>query len=316
MDPFERGVDEFLVSSESALRSGADPLGRLGWEELLPEIEGDLDARRAVFSLLRAQGRQLVTTAAPGLLMALPYTPLLQVGAPLPVATIELCSPRRGRRFLVLGAPAGRPLLIDRSGLGPCLVAPADYGLAGVEMAGDAELHDVVVDEGALVPLVAEDDAAKYRARSRLLGRWALSCDILGAAEVALDLAVAYAGDRRQFGQPIGTFQSVRHLLAAARVDCAAIEGLLGYMVERYPDVPASYDKVVKAVAGRNGRRVSQHALQTLGGIGFITEHDFHRYQSRIVTLDALLGSSTRLAHQLAVESRRSGLTELLPAFP
>lgn len=315
MRPFGDGVDEFVAASRSALRSGPNPLEHLGWEDLLLDLDGDTDARRAVFALFRAQGCELVTTAALGLVMAFPYAALLGVDQALPVLSVELHSPRQGRRTVVVGPVQGRRLLVDRVGLGPCLLDDDRYELVPIEMAGGVDLQEVVADDAALAPLLAEEESAKYRAQSRLLGRWALSADILGAAETALAGAVGYAADRHQFGQPIGRFQAIRHLLAAARVDCAAIEGLLAHLVERYPDVPGSYDKVVKAVAGRNGKRVSQHALQTLGGIGFTTEHDFHRYQGRIVTLDALLGNSTRLAHDLAVESRRSGLGDILPTL-
>jgi hypothetical protein len=316
MQPFDEDADEFVATSQSALRSGRDALANLGWEELLPEVDGDADARRAVFALFRAQGRELAASAALGLVMAFPYAPVLEVDGPLPMAAVEMCSPRRGRRTVVSGPVEGRRLLVDRVGLGPCLLDAGSFDLVPVDLAGGLDLHEVVLDEHALAPLVAEEESAKYRTRSRLMGRWALSSDILGAAETALSVAVAYAGDRNQFGQPIGRFQAIRHLLASARVDCAAIEAVLAHLVEHYPDVPGHYDKVVKALAGRNGRRVSQHALQTLGGIGFTTEHEFHRYQSRIVTLDALLGNSTRLAHDLAVESRRSGVGEILPSFP
>lgn len=49
----------------------------------------------------------------------------------------------------------------------------------------------------------------------------------------------------------------------------------------------------------RNGRRACERALQVLGGIGFTAEHDHHHFHSRIFALDALLGTSADLTHQL-----------------
>ena len=48
---------------------------------------------------------------------------------------------------------------------------------------------------------------------------------------------------------------------------------------------------LVKALAGRVSRRVTQATLQVLGAVGFTWEHDHHRYQRRALTLDALFGS-------------------------
>src|SRR4029077_14588269 len=112
-------------------------------------------------------------------------------------------------------------------------------------------------------------------------------------------LATEHATNRVQFGQPIGTFQSVRHLLAWARTDTTAIDAVVreGELLLDAP--PPHYGEVVKALAGRNGRRACERALQVLGGIGFTTEHKHHHFHGRVLALDALLGTSAELIHGL-----------------
>ena len=64
---------------------------------------------------------------------------------------------------------------------------------------------------------------------------------------------------------------------------------------------------MVKALAGRNGRRACERSLQVLGGIGFTAEHEHHHHHSRVLALDALLGSSAELTHDLGAWLRTSG---------
>ena len=112
-----------------------------------------------------------------------------------------------------------------------------------------------------------------------------------------------------QFGQPIAHFQAVRHLLASARVDAAAIAAVAEQSAEQYPALPPMRDAIFKALAGRNGRRICERSLQVLGAMGFTTEHGHHRFHSRVLVLDALLGSSSSLTHQIAVTLRASAGT-------
>jgi alkylation response protein AidB-like acyl-CoA dehydrogenase len=68
-------------------------------------------------------------------------------------------------------------------------------------------------------------------------------------------------------------------------------------------------DAILKALAGRNGKRICENSLQVLGAIGFTTEHEHHRFHSRVLVLDSLLGTSSTLTHQIAVTLRASAGT-------
>ncbi len=129
--------------------------------------------------------------------------------------------------------------------------------------------------------------------------RVAAAYEILGAAEGAFALAIDHANGRFQFGQPIGAFQAVRHLLAWAVTDTRAIESVTDLARELDAAAPPRYDEIVKVLAGRNGRRACERSLQVLGAIGFTAELDHHHFHSRVLTLDAVAGTSAELAAAL-----------------
>jgi acyl-CoA dehydrogenase len=128
--------------------------------------------------------------------------------------------------------------------------------------------------------------------------------DGVGAASRALDIAVEYAKDRRQFGVAIGTFQAVQHLCAdmlravelaraAAYYACWACDA--GDAVERHRAATMAL-----AFAGDELYSVGADAIQTHGGIGFTWEHDLHLYYKRLLTLQETGGGSVTQLEELA----------------
>jgi hypothetical protein len=308
---------EYLAAATRAVRTSGGPaaLDALGWWDLLPHLD-DPDQRTAAFALFRAQGRELASSPALGGLLAQPYLDGTAIAPGTVVATVTRTSPQRGPVHIAVGELDGRRLLVDRPGHGAALIDLDAVTLRPIDVPGRLVLHEVVLPDvtvGALdgsgtTPLVGETDAAAgARERSTFLGRVALAQEILGAAEAAVALAVGYAGDREQFGQPIGRFQAVRHLLAWARTDCVAVDGVARQTVELDRAAPPHADAVAKALAGRNGRSACQRALQVLGGIGFTAEHDHHHHHGRVLALDALLGTSAQLTAELGTWLRTAG---------
>jgi alkylation response protein AidB-like acyl-CoA dehydrogenase len=124
-------------------------------------------------------------------------------------------------------------------------------------------------------------------------GRRALAHQAAGACRAMLELARTHALEREQFGRPIARFQAVRHRLADALVAVEALEAALAAARdEAGPETAA----LAKAVAGRASRAVARHAQQVLAGIGFTTEHPFHRFLKRTLALEGLLGSADAIA--------------------
>ena len=101
----------------------------------------------------------------------------------------------------------------------------------------------------------------------------AMTCaDLVGTMQGALELACGYAAERRQYGQPVGEFQAVQHLLADAHV---ATEGArsatlhAAWAVDALPPAEAVLaGSVAKAYAARAARTVCETAIQVHGGIG------------------------------------------------
>ncbi len=316
LDPTEA---EFLPLALQAMEgsNAEEALTKLGWWDLLAQLD-DPTLRTAVFAAFRAQGRTLRDSSALAGLVAAPFLaqPALAAEGFAPgdvVAAIGRISRRSGAVHVVVGEPSGRRLLFDTPGHGAVIVDLAGVELRPIAIAGRLTLHEARVEPSAARTAVPEPVAAAARPLSIYLGRVAITMEILGAAERVLQLATQYAIDREQFGRPIGTFQAVRHLLAWGRTDCVAVEATAHHAVRLGATAPPGFGEVTKALAGRNGRRVCGRALQVFGGIGFTAEHDHHQYQSRVLALDALMGSSAELTPRLGTHLRISGTH---PGFP
>ncbi len=134
------------------------------------------------------------------------------------------------------------------------------------------------------------DAAAAERACNRLAT--GLSAEMLGAAGRVLDMSVAYAKDRVQFGRPIGSFQAVKHRLANALVDVEGMRSTVYYaawcVATGQPDASLAAS-MAKAWCSDASRRVMAAALQVHGGIGFTWEHGLHVFVKR-AQLDQVSG--------------------------
>src|SRR5262249_30865815 len=106
-------------------------------------------------------------------------------------------------------------------------------------------------------------------------GRFALAHQLVGASSALLQLATEYALSRSQFGVKIGTFQAVRHRLADVRV---AVDAAAAATVAAGTAPGCTSAALAKALAGRAAALAGKNCLQVFGGIGFSSEHTFHRY--------------------------------------
>jgi alkylation response protein AidB-like acyl-CoA dehydrogenase len=120
-------------------------------------------------------------------------------------------------------------------------------------------------------------------------GRISLAAGAVGLMQRALDLSLAYAKERRQFGRPIASFQLIQEKLAEMKLDLEASR-LLTYQAvwkklsgERYT-LEAS---MAKLFASEAANRVAYRAIQVHGGYGFFEEYEVARLyrDARILTL-------------------------------
>ncbi|MFL5779091.1 MAG: acyl-CoA dehydrogenase family protein [Chloroflexota bacterium] len=125
-----------------------------------------------------------------------------------------------------------------------------------------------------------EGDGFAIAMRTLDRSRPAIAAQALGIAQGALEVAAAYAGDRRQFGLRIGDLQMVGAMLADMAAGTEAARQLTyKACVEIDAGAPdaSRWSAMCKLVAGDNAMRVTTDAVQVLGGYGYIDEFPVER---------------------------------------
>ncbi|KAI0337557.1 acyl-CoA dehydrogenase NM domain-like protein [Trametopsis cervina] len=111
-------------------------------------------------------------------------------------------------------------------------------------------------------------------------GRIGIAAQMLGLAQGAFDKAVPYTYERKQFGQPVGTFQGMSFQIAQAAVDIEAAR-LLTYNAARRKDEGRDFTKeaaMAKYHASVVAQRVSGSAIEWAGGVGFTRETGIEKF--------------------------------------
>jgi len=207
-----------------------------------------------------------------------------------------------GKKGFVPWAHVADTLLIPArapAGLALFLVDPAVAGLAlepapvmdGATRLATATLDGVAVPEDAL--LGAPGQAGPLLAELLRRGAVGAAAEMLGAARRCLDLAVGYAKVREQFGQPIGSFQAIRHKCADMLLEVENAHSAVYYAawaLDARAEDASLAASVAKAYVGDAARKVCGEAIQVHGGIGFTWEYDLHLYFKRAKALEALYG--------------------------
>jgi alkylation response protein AidB-like acyl-CoA dehydrogenase len=112
----------------------------------------------------------------------------------------------------------------------------------------------------------------------------ALAAESTGVAQRAMEMAVEYAKDRKQFGRPIGSYQAVSHRCAQMLLETensrSAVYGA-AWAADAEPESLPLAASMAKAYASDAGWRVPDASIQVHGGIGFTWEHDLHFFLKR-----------------------------------
>jgi alkylation response protein AidB-like acyl-CoA dehydrogenase len=161
----------------------------------------------------------------------------------------------------------------------------------------------VVRLDGAPGTRLTADGAAAVE-EGLLAARIALAADAAGGIAAVLDLTVEHARNRRQFGQPIGGFQAVKHHCADIFVAAEVARTAAGYAV-RVLDTDDPAELALAAALAKSSCteayvRATGIALQVHGGIGFTWDHPLHRYLKRAKTDQLLFGDPTTQRARLA----------------
>ena len=149
----------------------------------------------------------------------------------------------------------------------------------------------------------AAGEAGQILARTLDVAAIALAAEQLGGAQRALDMAVAYAKVRHQFGRPIGSFQAIKHRCADLLLEVESLRSAVGYaaaaVAEDSAEVPV-VAALVKALASDTYFHVAAENIQIHGGIGFTWEHDAHLYFKRAKASELFLGDASYHRERLA----------------
>jgi alkylation response protein AidB-like acyl-CoA dehydrogenase len=166
---------------------------------------------------------------------------------------------------------------------------------------------DVTLDDAPARPLASASPEAIRALIDDVL--CAHAADALGAATAVLTNAVEYAKVRRQFGQPIGSFQAVQHLCVDMyeTVELARSGVLHALWAAEAADSSERHLAAVrtKAFAARLVT-VGETAIQVFGGVGYTWEHDAHLYLKRLLSWSAFLGAADQFVIEIGVQLAHS----------
>lgn len=230
-----------------------------------------------------------------------------------PQATAELT----GNTWHITGSAAPVPdaqqadlfLISARTGTKNALFSiPAAPGLRITRLpALDLTRRQYRLDLAATPATLITDDATAILADLADLAALLASVELTEIAARCLELATEYARSRTQFGQPIGQFQAIKHLLADALADTEQMRAIVDTTIES--GAPQNVVSVAKAFCSVAGPRVAETLIQVLGGIGFTWEHPAHVYLRRATSMAMLYGSAR--SHRMRLEGEL-GLTTVL----
>jgi alkylation response protein AidB-like acyl-CoA dehydrogenase len=201
-----------------------------------------------------------------------------------------LLSPEAGH-VLLLADRAGEPVLAEVA------TGAAGVLLQRVEAVDPTRpVGSLRLDSAAATVLARGDEALAAVRRSLVSGGLASAAELVGVAGHCLTGAVAYAGDRQQFGRPIGSFQAIKHraaeMLAETEMARAATRHLADLLDADDTDADDLDDALALTLvqAARAANTVSNEYLQICGGIGFTWEHEVHLYLRRAAAAAPLFG--------------------------
>ncbi|MBM4266146.1 MAG: acyl-CoA dehydrogenase [Deltaproteobacteria bacterium] len=148
--------------------------------------------------------------------------------------------------------------------------------------------------------LASGADARKLLGAALDRGALAVAAQQLGLAQRMVEIAVAYARQREQFGKPIGSFQAVKHMLSSVQVKIEFARPLV-YRAAHSVAHPESRGEAARGVdvslanaaASEAALAAARTALQVHGAIGYTWEVDLHIWMKRAWALESAWGSAS-----------------------
>ena len=158
--------------------------------------------------------------------------------------------------------------------------ATSIHGKLGIRGSDTAELRldEVAVPEANR--LGAEGEGLRIAFSVLDHSRPAIAAQAVGIAQGALDHALGYARERRQFGRAIADFQAIQFMLADMEAQIQAARAITYQVAQMLDDGSAGVTEmaaIAKLIASDTAMRVTTDAVQVLGGYGYVHDHPVER---------------------------------------
>ncbi|WP_332771139.1 acyl-CoA dehydrogenase family protein [Phenylobacterium sp.] len=199
-------------------------------------------------------------------------------------------------QFIVSARTSGAP--DEELGLSLFLIPAGTPGLSirgyvGVDGSRSAEVLLDQVEVGADRLLGAVGGAFDVIEKATGAGVIALCADGVGALDVVKDMTAEYLRTRKQFGQPIGSFQALQHRMATLLIEIEQARSAVTNAVAAFGGPRVSRERALSAAKYTLGcatALVAEEAVQLHGGIGMTWELPLSHYVKRLLMLDHHLG--------------------------
>jgi short/branched chain acyl-CoA dehydrogenase len=208
-----------------------------------------------------------------------------------PVILARMPAPEGERRFASLLVPRGTPGF----GMGPKLRGIGWHALDSRELTFD----DVQLDDGHVI-------GEPGRGLSQFLGvldvgRITVATLGVALAEAVLEMALAYAQERHQFGQPLSKFQAIQFKLADIAAQLEAVK-LLVHRAAQLRDAGLPFAKegaMAKLLSSRLAVHAASEAVQIHGGYGYMHDYPVARFYCDAKVLE--IGEGTNEIQRLVI---------------
>ncbi|MFI5879228.1 acyl-CoA dehydrogenase family protein [Streptomyces sp. NPDC051554] len=294
-------ADEVKPSTRTAAQQALDELGLADLRRASPPAA----TAQECALLAEEHGRHPLTTSLLGTVLLAPeLLRLLDDDNPRSTPTIALT---RELRF-----PGRTPTDLvawDSEGADSALCVTAEGAVTRVELGPTAPSTDLVrsvraVPSGAPVQVIGHldpPDLLRWQAYALVV----VSAELVGTAGSFVKQAVEYARVRHQYGQAIGSFQAVQHLLADATVlveACTSVTRYAAWCLDNEPPERAlAAARAAKAEVNSSALEAVYAGMQVFGGIAQTWEHIAHLYLRKVRLGATLLAKTDELLAALAV---------------
>ena len=181
--------------------------------------------------------------------------------------------------------------------------------IRGIQTMGGKEVNDVFLTD-CYVPeerVLGQVDGGWMQLMAGLnVERLILAASALGIAERAFDDVLAYIKERKQFGRPIGSFQTLKHRISdlATELECTR---LLVYDVARKVDADPGKmlpreASMAKLKATEVAKKTALEGLQMMGGYGYASEYDMERHVRSTLVM-SIYGGTNEIQREIVAKT-------------